>query len=256
MAQFQDSYDAGGSYQGTTVTYLHSDHLGTPRVGTDATQQISWRNKTDAFGAAGGITGPAVVRLRQPGQVDLGLGGVSYNYYRDYLPGWGRYLESDPIGLDGGLNTYGYVGGNPLGAIDPLGLLDRLVYDGKYLIGYEDFGEEFRVPAVSGPFGRGRLPAGVYVGRNLRVRNDNRQMSCDGETPFSLDLDPTFFTPRTLLRIHPDARPIGTEGCIGVTCGFAQKAYDKIKQFLAEPGPNEIPVIVTYPGERIRYPGE
>ena len=48
--------------------------------------------------------------------------GIFYNYFRDYDPITGRYVESDPIGLDGGLNTYGYVGGSPLGAVDPKGL--------------------------------------------------------------------------------------------------------------------------------------
>lgn len=47
---------------------------------------------------------------------------LHYNYFRDYNPAIGKYVQSDPIGLDGGLNTYGYVTANPMAAIDPLGL--------------------------------------------------------------------------------------------------------------------------------------
>ncbi|RKG41079.1 RHS repeat-associated core domain-containing protein [Acinetobacter rongchengensis] len=52
--------------------------------------------------------------------------GIFYNYFRDYDPITGRYIESDPIGLDGGLNTYGYVGGNALHLVDPNGLAAAL----------------------------------------------------------------------------------------------------------------------------------
>ena len=45
-----------------------------------------------------------------------------YNYFRSYQPNQGRYTQNDPIGLDGGWNRFGYVGGNPLSFVDPLGL--------------------------------------------------------------------------------------------------------------------------------------
>ena len=52
-----------------------------------------------------------------------------YNYFRDYDPTIGRYVESDPIGLEGGLNVYGYVFGRPLLYVDPSGLAAKPNFD-------------------------------------------------------------------------------------------------------------------------------
>ncbi|MDF7677040.1 RHS repeat-associated core domain-containing protein, partial [Neisseriaceae bacterium ESL0693] len=61
--------------------------------------------------------------------------GLSYNYYRDYDSRTGRYIESDPLGLGGGINTFAYVGGNPLSYADPYGLIALALPGGSVLMG-------------------------------------------------------------------------------------------------------------------------
>jgi RHS repeat-associated protein len=60
--------------------------------------------------------------LRFPAQYFDRETNLSYNYFRDYDPGIGRYVESDPVGLEGGINTFAYVSGSPLARTDSLGL--------------------------------------------------------------------------------------------------------------------------------------
>lgn len=115
------NYASGGGIASSTPFYLHTDHLGTPRLATDQNQQPVWSWVSDAFGI-GQTTGSLILNLRFPGQYYDQESGLHYNYFRDYDPQTGRYVESDPIGLEGGLNTYGYVEGNPLSYFDAYGL--------------------------------------------------------------------------------------------------------------------------------------
>jgi RHS repeat-associated protein len=107
----------------TSITYLHTDHLATPRKATDEAGAVVWQWDSEAFGNKLPESSGATVNLRFPGQYYDQETGLHYNYFRTYNPATGRYLESDPIGLEGGLNTYGYVGGNPVSFVDLLGLI-------------------------------------------------------------------------------------------------------------------------------------
>ncbi|MEX8500251.1 MAG: RHS repeat-associated core domain-containing protein [Leptothrix ochracea] len=66
-----------------------------------------------------------------PGQIFDKETGLHHNGHRDYNPATGRYIQPDPIGLEGGINRYGYVGGNPVSRIDPRGLTTVVVLSGS-----------------------------------------------------------------------------------------------------------------------------
>ncbi|WP_277344485.1 RHS repeat domain-containing protein, partial [Metapseudomonas otitidis] len=125
IAQIDLAYNfAGTVVDSTTLTYLHSDHLNTPRLATNQSGNLVWSWQSDAFGIGQPKTHGSTIDviLRFPGQIADAHSGLYYNYFRDYDPETGRYVESDPIGLLDNLNTYSYVYGNPLNYSDPRGL--------------------------------------------------------------------------------------------------------------------------------------
>ena len=106
------------------INYVHADHLGAPQKMTDANQALVWDAVYTPFGQVHSITGTATNNQRFPGQYADAETGFNYNYFRDYDPTTGRYVQSDPIGLQGGLNPYAYVKINPLKYFDFYGTIE------------------------------------------------------------------------------------------------------------------------------------
>lgn len=137
-----------GFFLGAEFFFVQVDHLGAPRTAIDLEGRVRWTWLVNPFGD--GVPSPVPVEgaaalglfdlpLRFPGQYADVESGFFHNHYRDYDPMTGRYLQADPLGLEGGINPYAYVGGDPINAIDPDGLAkmnlfwplpgDRVLYD-------------------------------------------------------------------------------------------------------------------------------
>jgi RHS repeat-associated protein len=130
---------------GTKHYAIQSDHLNTPRRLIQSDGQVAWQWAYSAFGeekpttasnrfanidlnqSFGTTTVPAVTfNLRYPGQYFDQESNLHYNYHRSYSETVGRYTQSDPIGLDGGWNRFGYAEQNPMSYSDPLGLVSTV----------------------------------------------------------------------------------------------------------------------------------
>jgi RHS repeat-associated protein len=111
-----------GMVRNNTVYMIHTDHLGRPEIVTSPTQAVVWRASNFAF--------DRTVTLDTVGGLNIGFPGQYYdaetnlwnNGFRDYDATVGSYIESDPLGLAAGINTFAYVGGNPVSGFDPFGL--------------------------------------------------------------------------------------------------------------------------------------
>lgn len=104
------------------VFSIHTDHIGTPRMMSDENGELVWSANYSPFGEATVTKNIVSLPLRLPGQYFDKETGTHYNYLRDYDPATGRYLTSDPIGLNGGINTYAYANNNPIAFFDTTGL--------------------------------------------------------------------------------------------------------------------------------------
>jgi len=120
-----------GVLQAGIVYYIEPDHLGAPRGLVEPSQNAmvwAWDTKGEVFGSTlpdedvDGDSIPFTLDMRFPGQRFDSTSGLNYNYYRDFDAAAGRYVQSDPIGLAGGLSTYAYATSGPLLSSDPLGL--------------------------------------------------------------------------------------------------------------------------------------
>ena len=146
-----------GLYKNGRFFAAHADHLGTPRLITDDRNSPVWQWPYSAFGnnPPSGVlkatpnpkaaitnqpvllkaTWPAIeLNLRFPGQYFDEESNLNYNYFRSYQAGMGRYSQPDPIGLEGGVNRFGYVGGNPQSLNDPTGLDSTCTWVGGVLV--------------------------------------------------------------------------------------------------------------------------
>jgi RHS repeat-associated protein len=113
------------------LRFIHGDHLGTPQRVTDESGHVVWSASYLPFGEAEVNEDPDgdgtaySLQLRLPGQYHDKESGLHYNHFRMYDAALGRYLRTDPIGLDGGINPFLYAHANPVMLTDPLGLAVR-----------------------------------------------------------------------------------------------------------------------------------
>jgi RHS repeat-associated protein len=152
-----------GIIRGGALYSVHSDHLGRPEVVTDSSASVVWQASNTAFDRTVSTNTFGGLNIGAPGQYFDTESGLYYNMNRYYDPTLGRYIQSDPIGLAGGLNTYAYGAGNPISNIDPFGL------DCGTLAAIADFFNQHGAESISFNAGAGLGVTGILQITNQGV---------------------------------------------------------------------------------------
>jgi RHS repeat-associated protein len=248
---------------GSTVSvyYVHTDHLNTPRrVTRPSDNAVLWTWYADPFGSKLPNENPQGAgtfsyNLRFPGQVYDPQAGLSYNYFRDYDPQVGRYVESDSLGLGGGLSTYTYVSDDPIELVDPEGL-----YQCTCSIGAHEMSCTPNDPSHPA-FRNARFVSGNNESSSCPDRRDNPKrtgVQDHGPLPMAdysigpaLDalgrrdltpIDPTQMGRRYGMQLHGCSKPEScSNGCIAA---IPNKVRDRLNQLLhLEEGHNTLKVV-------------
>jgi RHS repeat-associated protein len=243
-----------------SVYYAYADHLNSVRVIVRPSDQaFVWLwGSGEPFGQVPPGTNPSNLGVftynpRMPGQVADVESGWFYNWHRDYNPGLGRYVQSDPIGLLGGTNNYSYVGSHPTRGVDPTGLLEHFMLElNSEPVSSLECGCRDSYPAFSGnpPYrndpnsttqaGIGAAPTGWYYivdrpqggigGRVMSLVTGKYEWFAlyrDDGTPGDDTVEKGVM--RREIRLHPKGSRGNSFGCVTLN---KQADYDRLRKLL------------------------